>query len=289
MKWNEAKIPLLTHALHYGTGVFEGVRAYPSDNNLYLFRIKEHLERLFRSAKLYYLESKHDLADLSNAIVDLLRANKMKGKTYIRPLIYVGYGGIGLNFTGFPIHAAICAVNFDHYFDKSSVKICTSSWRRISEQSTPPLSKACGNYLNSVLGKIDALKNGYDDAILLDHEGLVSEGTGENIFIVQEGKLHTPTISSSILNGITRDSVITLANDLGIEVIERNIARTELYTCEEAFFTGTAAEVTSIYEVDRRVVGSGKMGKITKVIRDLYLDSVHGRTNTHFDWLTSVY
>lgn len=289
VKWSEAKVHVLTHALHYGTAVFEGIRAYPSDSNLNVFRLKEHLERFFQSAKVYYLETKHTAEELSNAVLELLRLNSMKGKVYVRPLLYVGYGGIGLNFTGFPVRVAICAVSFENYFEKPWVKICTSSWRRISEQSTPPLAKASGNYINSVLAKIEALRDGYDEAVLLDHQGYVSEGSGENIFIVHDSKLHTPSVSSSILRGITRDTVMTLAREMDLEVVERNISRTELYTCDEAFFTGTAAEVTAICEVDRRMVGSGEPGVITQKIRKEYLDVVHGRNEDHIDWLTPVY
>ena len=287
--WDQANISILSHALHYGTGIFEGIRAYPTENDLLIFRLEDHIKRMFESAKIYYIDIGYDLNVLCSSVIDLIRKNNMKGRTYIRPITYVGYGGIGLNFTGFPIHTAICTVSFENYFEKDGLNACTSSWRRISDSSTPPLAKATGNYINSVLAKLESLKNGYDEAILLDHEGFVSEGSAENILIVKDNEIHTPPISSSILNGITRDTVIRLANDLKINVVERNISRTELYTCDEAFFTGTAAEVTSILEIDHRKVKNGKNGKITSKLRKSYQDLVHGRNKKYSNWLTSVY
>ncbi len=289
VKWSEAKVPILTHGLHYGTGVFEGLRAYPSDHNLLVFRLEDHIKRLMNSAKIYYMNVQYSTKELVNAVIETLKINKIKTSAYIRPIIFVGYGGIGLNWTGFPIQSAIAAFPYGKYFDKPELKVGVSSWRRISDQSTPPQAKATGNYINSVLAKLDALRNGYDDAILLDQRGFVSEGTGENIFMVKDGKMYTPSAASSILEGITRDSVMQLSKDLEVEVVERDISRTELYTADEVFFTGTAAEVIAIVEIDRRTIGNGSMGKTTKRVRDAYLKAVVGEDKRHKDWATPIY
>jgi branched-chain amino acid aminotransferase len=289
VSWAEAKIPILTHALHYGTAVFEGIRAYPSEDNLYIFRQRDHYRRMMQSALLYYIDHQYTIDELANITVELVKKNKMRSRTYIRPIIYVGCKSIGLNFTGFPINVSIIAIPFENYFDNPELRLRTSSWRRFSEQSTPPLSKASGNYLNSVLGKLEAVKDGYDDAVMLDMDGFVSEGTGENIFIVNDGKLVTPPFSSSILRGITRDTVICLAEDHGISVKERRISRFELYNADEAFFSGTAAEIAPIIEVDRRKIGDGHPGKITQNISRAYRDLVYGNSPNHREWLTQVY
>lgn len=289
VKWEEAHVPVLTHALHYGTGVFEGIRAYPALDDLLVFRLGDHVARLLESAKMYYLDHGYTSTDLQDAILELLRINKIRTSAYIRPLIFVGYGGIGLNFTGFPIRTAIAAFPYGKYFEKPELKVCISNWRRISDESMPPQTKASGNYLNSVLAKLDALKSGYDDAILLDHRGSVSEGTGENVFVGKDGKFATPPSSSSILAGITRDTVLQLAQEFEIEIVEREVSRMELYRADEVFFTGTAAEVTAIVEVDRRKVGNGEMGKITRKIRDAYSELVNGLNDRHMNWITKVY
>jgi branched-chain amino acid aminotransferase len=287
--WSEAKLPLLTHALHYGTAVFEGIRAYPSDDNLNIFRLGDHLDRLVYSAKIYYLALKYGPEELTQSVIEVIRINGFKGRTYIRPIVFVGFGGIGLDYTGFPVDVAIVAVPFEKYFHKSSVRAKVSTWRRISNEATPPLAKASGNYLNSALAKQEAVREGYDEAILLDHRGYVAEGTGENIFIVKDNVAYTPPTSSSILIGITRDTVMTLLSDLGYKVIERDIDRSELYVCDEAFFCGTAAEVTPIVEIDRRCIGRGEIGSVTRQVRDAYLDVVEGRNKKYAHWLTPVY
>ena len=289
VKWEDAKVPILTHALHYGTGVFEGIRAYPSKDNLNIFRLKDHIIRMMNSAKIYYMNPKFSVEDIINRTVELVRKNNLRTRTYIRPIIYVGYKDIGLNFTGFPINAAIIAVPFGDYFDTPMLKLRTSSWKRLSEQSIPPRAKACGNYLNSVLAKLEACRDGYDDAIMLDTQGFVSEGTGENIFIVNGGELITPSYSSSILSGITRDTVKYLANDLGLKVTERQITRFELYTADEAFFSGSAAEIAPIVEVDQRMIGFGKTGTWTKKISAAFQEVVTGENPKYSKWLTSVY
>lgn len=289
VNWADAKVPILTHALHYGTAVFEGIRAYPSENNLNIFRLQDHMNRMIDSSKIYYIQPNYSAEVLCRKTVELVKKNKIKSRCYIRPIIYVGSKGIGLNFTGFPINSAIIAVPFEDYYDTNLLKIRTSSWRKFSEQSNPPMAKAAGNYLNSILGKIEAIKDGYDDAIMLNTAGFVCEGTGENLFILKNNELITPSSSSSILNGITRDTVIHIANDLGLNVSERSITRFELYNADEAFFSGTAAEITPIGSVDQRSIGLGEQGKWTKKISSAYKDVVTGRNPKYDSWLTSVY
>ena len=288
---SEAKVPILTHALHYGTGVFEGIRAYHGEDNVYIFRLREHIQRMLNSAKVYQFNTRYTVEELCGATVELLRKNEIRDSAYIRPIIFVGSrpGGIELGYTGFPVEAAITVFPFKAYFDKTALKVCVSQWRRISEESMPPQAKACGNYLNSSLAKFEARSNGYDEAILLDTRGSVCEGSGENIFLAKEGRLFTPPVSSSILEGITRDCVFHMVKDLGLDLIERAVARAELYTCDELFFTGTAAGVTPILEVDRRAVGNGEVGRMTALIRDEYNRIVNGKQTKYFHWLTPVY
>ena len=289
VKWIDAKVPILTHAIHYGTAVFEGIRAYPSKDNLVVFRLKEHISRLMESCKILPLEHKYSESDLEQSILELLRKNQLKQSSYIRPLVYVGYGGIGLNFTGFPVNVSITAFPFGKYFSNPEIKVCISNWKRISDESMPVQAKASGNYLNSVLAKLDALRSGFDDAILLGKNSMVSEGTGENIFVVKNGEIATPPTTSSILVGITRDSVIQMAKDMGMKITEREISRIELYQADEVFFTGTAAEVTAIVEIDNRKIGTGKIGSVTDNIRRSYADIVAGNNKKYLSWLTEVY
>lgn len=286
--WDEAKIHILTHALHYGTGVFEGIRAYADGDKLYVFRLKDHIKRLFESAKIYFLDIPYSLDDLYQATVKLLKANGLVEDCYIRPIAFRGYGYIGLNPLNSPIHVAIAAFPFGKYLASRGVRCCTSSWRRIPSYALPPQAKACGNYINSVLAKVEALKAGYDEAVMLDDKGYVSEGSGENIFIVRNGVIYTPPVYSDILEGITRASVIEMACRLGYRVVERPIARTELYICDEAFFTGTAAEVTPILSVDDRTIGTGEEGPITNRIRRLFENIVRGKIKEYRKWLTEV-
>mgnify|MGYP001139418867 FL=1 len=251
--------------------------------------LKEHLERLVESCKILPLEHKFSVDDLEIAILGLLKKNQLKESTYIRPIVYVGYGGIGLNFTGFPINVAIAAFPFGKYFTNPEIKVCISNWRRISDESMPPQAKASGNYLNSVMAKLDALRAGFDDAILLDSKSSVSEGTGENIFVIKNGEIVTPPTSASILVGITRNSIIKISQDMGMEIKEREVSRIELYQADEVFFSGTAAEVTAIVEIDNRKIGTSKIGEITKKIRDSYAEIVIGNNEKYNNWLTEVY
>ncbi|MCS7112828.1 MAG: branched-chain amino acid transaminase [Candidatus Bathyarchaeota archaeon] len=286
--WDEARVHILTHALHYGTGVFEGIRAYASNGKMYVFRLKEHIERLFKSAKIYFMDIPYTVDEICRVIIELIMINDVREDCYIRPIVFRGYGYIGLNPLNNPIQVAIAVFPFGKYLSSGGVRCCVSSWRRIPGYSLPPQAKACGNYINSVLAKIEALKSGYDEAILLDNNGYVSEGSGENLFIVKDRELYTPPIYSDILEGVTRASVMEIASDLGYTVHERPIARVELYTCDEAFLTGTAAEITPILEIDGRRVGGGGEGPVTEHIRRIFEETVRGKFSKYTKWLTEV-
>lgn len=288
--WDQATVPVMTHGLHYGTGVFEGIRGYAVGDNLHLFRIREHFERLLCSAKILDLETHYTAEEFEEACIGLLRANEMHEDCYIRPIIFVGFSGINLGFINYPINAAIVAFPFKQYFSKPGLDVCVSTWMRLYDPVTPPMAKICGNYVNSVFAKRESAKNGFDEAIMLNSAGKVSEGTGENIFIVKNGKIFTPTLGSSILDGITRNTVIFLARELSLEVSERDLARSELYTADEMFFTGTAAGIAPILTIDRRRVGEGKVGPVTESLFDAYSSLVLGRkTFGHEEWVTKVY
>ncbi len=288
--WDQATVPVMAHALHYGTGVFEGIRGYWSDGNLLLFRLHDHFERLMDSAKILDLETNCKAEDLERACLDLLRANKMEDDCYIRPIIFVGFSGINLSFQGYPVNASIIAFPFKQYFSKPGLDTCVSTWTRLYDPVTPPMAKITGNYVNSVFAKREAGKNGFDEAIMLNHAGMVSEGTGENIFLVKRGKMITPLLGSSILDGLTRNAVMELARELGIQIIERDVARSELYTADEIFLTGTAAGIAPVVSVDRRIVGTGEVGHVTKKLMQAYTTLVLGKvTYGHDDWITRVY
>jgi branched-chain amino acid aminotransferase len=289
-KWQEATVPIYTHALHYGTSVFEGIRAYAAQNNLYVFRLQDHMERLHRSAGVYSFSINYSAKELANSTVELLRKNKMKESCYIRPLAFVGVNGIDLNVTrDSPTHTVIIAFPFAKYFKVEGIKACVSSWKRIHDSTTPPLAKAGGNYLNSILATQESRRNGYDESILLDLSGNVSEASGENIFLVRHGKIYTPYFADSALEGITRESAITVAKEKGFDVIERPIPRTELYFSDEVFLTGTAAEIVPVTSVDGHIIGDGKEGPVTKSIRQTYEKIVTADTKEYVDWLTPVW
>jgi branched-chain amino acid aminotransferase len=290
LKWEEAKVPIFVHALHYGTAVFEGIRAYPSDDNLYIFRLKEHMERLRKSANVYSFTTKFSAEELCKATVELIRKNGTRKSCYIRPLTFVGLHGIDLNVTkNSPTHTTIIIFPFAKYFKGDGISACISSWRRIDDESIPPMAKASGNYLNSVLATQECRRNGYDESILLDRNGCVSEASGENIFVVRNGKLHTPQLSDSILEGITRNTAITIAGELGYDVVERPISRTELYLADEIFLTGTAAEIIAITKIDGNIVGNGREGTMTKSIRENYERIVIGKSEKFMGWLTPTW
>jgi branched-chain amino acid aminotransferase len=288
--WDQGKIPVMTHALHYGTGVFEGIRGYGVGSNVYLFRLRDHFERLMNSARICDIESKYTVTELEEACVSLLRSNGIREDCYVRPIMFVGFWGINLGFIDYPIETAIIAFPFKHYFNKPGLDVCVSSWTRLYDPVTPPMAKICGNYVNSVFAKRDAAKNGYDEAIMLNAEGKVSEGTGENIFVVKKGKISTPSTGASILDGITRNTIIELAKEKRLEVTERDVARSELYTADEIFLTGTAAGVAPVITVDRKPVRDGIVGPVTKMLAESYTALVMGRmTLGHDDWITRVY
>ena len=290
LKWEEAKVPIFVHALHYGTAVFEGIRAYRSDDNLYIFRLKEHMDRLRKSANVYSFTTKYSVDELCKAAVDLIRKNGIRESCYIRPLTFVGMHGIDLNVTkNSPTHTTIIIFPFAKYFKGDGISACISSWRRIDDESIPPMAKASGNYLNSVLATQECRRNGYDESILLDRNGCVSEASGENIFVVRNGKLHTPQLSDSILEGITRDTAITIARELGYDVVERPISRTELYLADEIFLTGTAAEIIAITKIDGNIIGNGREGTMTKSIRENYERIVIGKSEKFMGWLTPTW
>jgi branched-chain amino acid aminotransferase len=290
LKWEEAKVPVFVHALHYGTAVFEGIRAYASDENLYIFRLKEHMERLRKSANVYSFTTKFSAEKLCKATVELIRKNGIRKSCYIRPLTFVGLHGIDLNVTkNSPTHTTIIIFPFAKYFKGDGISACISSWRRIDDESIPPMAKASGNYLNSVLATQECRRNGYDESILLDRNGCVSEASGENIFVVRNGKLHTPQLSDSILEGITRNTAITIARELGYDVVERPISRTELYLADEIFLTGTAAEIIAITKIDGNIVGNGREGTMTRSIRENYERIVIGNSEKFMGWLTPTW
>ena len=290
LKWEEAKVPIFVHALHYGTAVFEGIRAYHSNDNLYIFRLKEHMDRLRKSANVYSFTSKFSADKLCKAAVDLIRKNGIRESCYIRPLTFVGMHGIDLNVTkNSPTHTTIIIFPFAKYFKGDGISACISSWRRIDDESIPPMAKASGNYLNSVLATQECRRNGYDESILLDRNGCVSEASGENIFVVRNRKLHTPQLSDSILEGITRDTAITIARELGYDVVERPLSRTELYLADEIFLTGTAAEIIAITKIDGNIIGNGREGTMTKSIRENYEAIVIGKSDKFMGWLTPTW
>ena len=289
--WEDAKVHVLTHGLHYGTGVFEGIRCYDTEIGPAVFRHREHLQRLARSAELYYMPLPYDTEALRAATHELIGRNGLRS-CYIRPLAYRGYGPMGLNPLDAPVDVTIAVWEWGAYLGEEGkakgIRAKVSSWRRISPESLIPSAKASGQYLNSVLAKIESLKAGYEEAILLDDHGRVCEGTGENIFVVWDGRIVTPPAASSILDGITRRSAVQIARDLGIEVIERDIARAELYLADEVFMTGTAAELVPVREIDDHTIGSGSMGEITRAVQTVFEDALHGRDKRYREWLDPV-
>jgi len=290
VKWEEATVPVMSHALHYGTSVFEGIRAYPTKNNLYVFRLKEHMERLHRSASVYSLSVKYSAKELCDATIELLKRNSIKESLYIRPLTFIGMHGIDLNITkDSPTHTVIITFPFAKYFNGEGVKACVSSWRRNHDSSTPPMAKAAGNYRNSILAIQESKRNGYDESVLLDLEGNVSEASGENIFIIRNDMIYTPYSANSVLEGITRNTAITIARDMGYEFAERPISRTELYMSDELFLTGTAAEIIAVTNIDGHQIGNGKEGPVTKSIREMYTKLVSAGVKKYMDWLTPVW
>ncbi len=288
--WREATTHVLTHTLHYGMGVFEGVRAYKAEQGTAIFRLKDHTKRLFRSAHILKMDMPYDQDTLNEAQRTVVRENNLES-AYIRPMCFYGSEGMGLRADNLKTHVIVAAWNWGAYLGeenmKRGIRIRTSSFTRHHVNITMCKAKANGNYMNSMLALNEALTDGYDEALLLDVDGFVAEGSGENFFLVRDGVIHTPELTSA-LDGITRDTLLHIAREEGIEVREKRITRDEVYVADEAFFTGTAAEVTPIRELDNRAIGSGSRGPITERLQSLYFDYVHGRCESHPDWLTLV-
>ena len=289
VEWEDAKVHVLTHGLHYGTGVFEGIRAYPTEQGPAIFRHLDHLDRLAASSKLYYMDVPFSRDQLREATHELIGRCGLRS-CYIRPLVYRGYGPMGLNPLDNPVSVSIAVWEWGAYLGEegkaNGVRAKTSSWRRISPDSLIPHAKASGQYLNSVLAKVESVKGGYDEAILLDDKGHVCEGTGENVFVVRDGKVVTPGQASSILDGINRKSVIQILRDAGHEVVERDLARAELPLADEVFLTGTAAEIVPVREIDDIEIGTP--GAITRQVQETFDDALHGRDERYTDWLDIV-
>ena len=285
--WEDAKVHVLTHGLHYGTGVFEGIRCYETPRGPAIFRHVDHLQRLYKSAELYYMPIPFALEELRSATHELIARNGLQS-CYVRPLAFRGYGQMGLFPLDAPVDVTIAVWPWGAYLGdegkRLGIRAKVSSWRRISPDSLIPHAKASGQYLNSVLAKIESHKSGYEEAILLDDLGHVCEGSGENIFVVSGGVIHTPGQTSSILDGINRKSIIQIARDLGYEVVERDIARAELYLADEVFMSGTAAELCPVREIDDHVIGEGTPGTITKSVQQTFEDALHGRNERYADW-----
>jgi len=289
--WEDAKVHVLTHGLHYGTGVFEGIRAYETEHGPAVFRLQDHLARLFKSAELYYMPIPFTPAELRQATHELIAQNGLS-ECYIRPIAFRGYGQLGLYPLDCPVEVVIAAYPWGAYLGeegkRQGIRAKVSSWRRISPDSLIPHAKASGQYLNSVLAKVEASKAGYQEAILLDARGFVCEGSGENIYVVREGEVLTPPQTAGILDGINRKSIIQIARDLGYTVVERDLARAELYLADEVFMTGTAAELCPVREVDDHPIGGGEPGPITSELQRVFDDALHGRDPRYLDWLDIV-
>lgn len=289
VNWDDANVHILTHTLHYGLGVFEGIRCYLcEDGGSAVFRLKEHTERLFDSARIVQIEIPYTRTEINEAVFETLKGNDLK-EGYIRPIVYLGAGTMGLYPTANPVRVAIAAWPWGAYLGeeglKKGIRVKTSSFTRHHVNVSMTKAKVVGNYVNSILAKKEAVKSGYDEALMLDTEGYVSEGSGENIFIVEDSVLKTTPLTS-VLNGITRNSVIELARDKDIEVVEEKFTRDELYMAQEAFFTGTAAEITPVREVDDRALGEGNPGPITQAIQGTFFDIVKGRNDEYREWLS---
>ena len=288
--WRDATTHVLTHTLHYGLGVFEGIRAYETERGTAVFRLQDHTDRFFRSAHILSMKIPYDKDTLNEAQVEVVRRNNLKS-AYIRPLAFYGSEGMGIHADMLKTHIAIASWEWGAYLGeeglKKGIRIRTSSLTRHHVNITMCRAKACGNYINSILALQEAVSCGYDEALMLDSEGYVMEGTGENIFIVRNDKIYTPDLTSA-LEGITRDTIFQLAADAGYNIEEKRITRDEVYIADEVFFTGTAAEVTPVCELDDRIIGSGERGPVTEKLQSMYFDQVYGRRDQHADWLTYI-
>ncbi len=289
--WDSANVHVLTHALHYGTGVFEGIRTYETPKGASIFRLREHVSRLYGSAKILRMEPKWPLNDFTDVCKEAVKKNGLKN-CYLRPMIYRGYGDMGVNPFGAPVSAFVAVWPWAAYLGddglKNGIKVITSSFTRHFVNSVMTKAKITGAYINAVFAKMEAHEQGFVEAIMLDQNGQVCEGTGENIFVVKEGVIKTVPLSSSILGGITRDTAIKISKDLGYNLVEETLTRDELYLADEVFFTGTAAEVTPVVEIDRRKIAEGRPGPITKAVQSRFFDIVQGRDSKYEKWLTIV-
>jgi branched-chain amino acid aminotransferase len=289
--WADASVHVSAHALHYGSSVFEGERVYATPRGPAYFRLADHTRRLFESARVYEIEIGYSEEEINAACLELIRANRM-ASAYVRPIVFRGAGGLGvLPKDGAPVEVAIMALAWGAYLGEAAERgadVCVSSWHRPAPNTLPSWAKAGGNYLSSQLIALEARRGGYDEGIALGHNGLLGEGAGENLFLVKKGRLLTPPSSAGILAGITRDSVITLAAELGIPVEERDLPREALYTADEVFMTGTAAEITPVRSVDRKTVGTGQPGPVTRALREAFFGLFDGRTADRWGWLTTV-
>jgi len=287
---DKAKVPVTSHVIHYGTSVFEGIRAYWNLGNLFIFRLDEHIKRFRNSGKYYNISLRFSDKEIKKAIIDVCRKNKIKKSCYIRPFYFIGQYGINLHVTKkAPTHVAIFSFPFGDLFDKNGITACISNWKKFSDESTPTQAKMGGNYLNSILATQDAKKRGFDEAILLDKNGFVSEAPGENIFIVKKNTLITTPLSSSALDGITRRSILTFSKDLNLKTKVKNISKKELRSADEIFLSGTAAEVTPIIKLEKTKIGRGRIGNVTKIVMEKYSDIVMNKSKKYSKWITPVY
>ncbi|MBI5136722.1 MAG: branched-chain amino acid transaminase [Nitrospirae bacterium] len=288
--WQDAKVHVLTHALHYGMAVFEGLRCYKGESGSYVFRLQEHTRRLFDSARILRMDIPFTEEAINQATLDTLRANELEA-CYIRPIAFMGYGAMGLYAPQNPVQVSISAWPWGSYLGEegleNGIRVQVSSFARHHVNVSMPRAKAAGYYINSVLAKLEAKSCGFDEALLLDVNGFIAEGAGENLFVIRGGVIATPPLTA-VLDGITRNTVITLAREKGYQVVERALTRDDVYIADEAFFTGSAAEVTPVREVDHRVIGNGRRGPVTAELQAAYFDVVHGRSPRHMNWLTKV-
>lgn len=291
LPWADATTHVLSHSLHYGSGVFEGIRCYkdPDSDRSFVFRLRDHMERLHRSCKIAQIELRYSVDELCDATVEVIRANKLPA-CYVRPLVYRGYGVMGVDPSGAPVDVVIAVWPWDAYLGPDAlangVSVGISSWRQRSNNAIPPAMKSTASYMNSILAKLEAKAHGYAEAIMLNEAGLVCEGTGENLFIVRDGVLMTPPLSDGVLEGITRDSVLVIADELGIPAGEVSLSRSDLYVADEVFMTGSAAELTPIGSIDDRPVG--KPGEVTRRLQDRFFEVAYGKADEYADWLTQI-
>lgn len=289
--WKDANLHVLSHVVHYGSSVFEGIRCYNTKNGPGVFRLQEHVKRLVNSGKIYRMDIPYSVEEISQAVTEIIKINNLK-KCYIRPVAFRGYGELGVYPLNCPVETVIAAWPWGKYLGEEAieqgVEVGVSSWRRMAPDTMPNMAKAGSNYMNSQLAKMESIINGYDEGIMLDYQGMVSEGSGENIFVVLDGVIYTPPISSSLLSGLTRDSIITLAEEIGLEVRQEQIPREMLYISEEVFLTGTAAEVTPVRSIDKIQIGNGSRGEITRMLQNAFFAVANGEDDDDHGWLTIV-